>query len=164
MWWNTELCVCVCMCVFVFPAIVRRRLIPPLFTDRWLSKLPELIIKSNNSNLHTLSACLPAHYSVCLSALYCISACLLVCLWTVNLYTIKNLVLYIHAEHKSHTILTYFSLFCHINFISGGGNTNLKYKVNTEQNAESVQLFLDLFSYSYNKRWRVDRTERREGD
>lgn len=57
LWWNA------CVCVFVFPAIVRRRLIPPLFTDRRLSELPELIIKSNNINSQTLSASLP----VCLS-------------------------------------------------------------------------------------------------
>lgn len=70
-------CRAVCVCVFVFPAIVRRRLIPPLFTDRRLSKLPELIIKSNNINSQTLSASL----SVCLSVLYLPAHLPVVCLF-----------------------------------------------------------------------------------
>lgn len=53
-----SVCESVRACVFVFPAIVGRRLIPPLATDRQLSKFPELIIKSNNSISHTLSACM----------------------------------------------------------------------------------------------------------
>lgn len=67
--WNVVECRPVCVCVFVFPAIVRRRLIPPLVTDRRLSKLPEIIIKGNNSNSHTLLARL----SVCLS--FCTVLC-----------------------------------------------------------------------------------------
>lgn len=67
--WNVVECRSVCVCVFVFPAIVRRRLIPPLVTDRRLSKLPEIIIKGNNSNSHTLLARL----SVCLS--FCTVLC-----------------------------------------------------------------------------------------
>lgn len=67
-----------CACVCVFPAIVRRRLIPPLYSDRQLSRLPELIIKRCNSQ--SLKPCLsvcpsacqlpsqPAFLSVCLPA------------------------------------------------------------------------------------------------
>ena len=75
------------MCVF--PAIVKMRLIPPLFTDKRLSKLPELIIKSRGSGGLALSA----NRSVCAA----------VCLFTVK--PSHNCRVVQHCFHTKHALV-----------------------------------------------------------